>query len=143
MPSFSNFTYRVDVKSLTIRSVQTMAIVGAALLASVAASKTSADEVTRWNQIATDATTVADTNPLRESCVFAILHVAIHDAVNAVEWCYEPYLLRTSQAPGASVEVASASAAHFICRSFLPMKNSTKNLQPKFQKWPSLGASRA
>src|SRR6516164_9585117 len=97
MSSFSRFTYRLDGKSLTIRSVQTMAIVGA-LLASVAASKTSADEVTRWNQIATDATTVADTNPLRESCVFAILHVAIHNAVNAVESRYKPYQPRTSQA---------------------------------------------
>lgn len=78
MPSFSNFTCRLDGKSLTVRSVQTMAILAAALLASIAASKTSADEVTRWNQIATDASTVADTNPLRESCVFAILHAAIH-----------------------------------------------------------------
>jgi hypothetical protein len=41
---------------------------------------------------------VADTNPLRESCVFAILHVAIHNAVNAVESRYEPYQPRTSQA---------------------------------------------
>ena len=98
MPYFSNFTYRLNGKSLPIRPLQTMAIVGAALLASVAASKTSADEITRWNQIATDATTVADTNPLRESCVFAILHVAIHNAVNAVESRYEPYQPRTSQA---------------------------------------------
>jgi len=125
MPSFSNFTYRLDSKSLTIRPVQTMAIVGAALLASVAASKTSADEVTRWNQIATDASTVANTNPLRESAVFAILHVAIHDAVNAVESRYEPYLPRTSQAPGASVEVAIASAAHSTLAALLPESKVT------------------
>src|SRR6516165_3182880 len=125
MPSFSNFTYRLDSKSLTIRPVQTMAIVGAALLASVAASKTSADEVTRCNQIATDASTVADTNPLRESAVFAILHVAIHDAVNAVESRYEPYLPRTSQAPGASVEVAIASAAHSTLAALLPESKVT------------------
>ena len=143
MPYFSNLSYGIEGKGLAVRSIETITLVAAALLAIYGASRASADQVTRWNQIATDATTVADTNPLRESCVFAILHVAIHDAVNAVECCYEPYLLRTSQAPGASVEVASASAAHFICRSFLPMKNSTKNLQPKFQKWPSLGASRA
>jgi YHS domain-containing protein len=123
--TFSNFTYRFDGKSLTIKSVQTMAIVAAALLASVAASKTSADEVTRWNQIATDASTVADTNPLRESCIFAILHVAIHDAVNTVESRYEPYLPRTSQAPGASVEAAIAAAGHDTIVALLPDSKAT------------------
>jgi hypothetical protein len=80
--TFSNFTFRLDGKSLTIKSVQTIAIVAAALLASVAASKTSADEVTRWNQIATDATTTANTDPLTESRMYAILHVAIHQAAS-------------------------------------------------------------
>ena len=74
----------------------------AALLAITVASRASGDEVTRWNQIATDATTVANTNALKESCVFAILHVAIHDAANSVESRYEPYLPRTSPAPGCS-----------------------------------------
>ena len=95
MPSFSSC---LDGKSLTVRSVQPIATLNVALLAIFFATSSLADEVTRWNQIATDATTVADTNPLRESCVFAILHVAIHDAVNAVESRYEPYQPRTSQA---------------------------------------------
>src|SRR6478672_3760017 len=93
----------------------------AALLTITIASKASVDEVTRWNQIATDATTVANTNPLTESCVFSILHVAIHDAVNAVESRYEPYLPRTSPAPaGASVEAAIAGAAHETLVALLP-----------------------
>jgi len=37
----------------------------AALLAITISSASSADDVTRWNQIATDASTVADTNPLK------------------------------------------------------------------------------
>ena len=39
----------------------------AALLAITVANRVSADEVARWNQIATDASTVANTNPLTES----------------------------------------------------------------------------
>ena len=92
-----------------------------ALLAVTVVGRASVDEVARWNQIATDATTVANTNPLAESCVFAILHVAIHDAVNAVESRYEPYLPRTSPAPaGASVEAAIAGAAHDTLVALLP-----------------------
>ncbi|MGB7792749.1 MAG: vanadium-dependent haloperoxidase [Terrimicrobiaceae bacterium] len=87
----------------------------------IAGSKASVDEVVRWNQIATDATTAANTNPLTESCIFAILHVAIHDAVNAVESRYEPYLPRTSPAPaGASVQAAIAGAAHDTLVALLP-----------------------
>jgi YHS domain-containing protein/membrane-associated phospholipid phosphatase len=120
MPYFSNFNYHLDGESLAVRSVRTIATLAAALLSITVASRASADEVTRWDQIATDASTVADTNPLRESCVFAILHVAIHDAVNAVESRYEPYLSRTSPAPGASVEAAIAGAAHDTLVPLLP-----------------------
>ena len=120
MPYFSNFNYHLGGKGLAVRSVLTIATLAAALLAITVASRASADEVTRWDQIATDASTVADTNPLRESCVFAILHVAIHDAVNAVESRYEPYLSRTSPAPGASVEAAIAGAAHDTLVALFP-----------------------
>jgi len=92
----------------------------AALLAITISSASSADDVTRWNQIATDASTVADTNPLKESCIFAILHVAIHDAVNAVDSRYETYLAKTAAPPGASVEAAIASAAHDTLVVLLP-----------------------
>ena len=99
MPSVSDSNYRFGAKRPTVRSLGTKAIIAIALLAVTVVGRASVDEVTRWNQIATDATTVANTNPLTETCVFAILHVAIHDAVNAVESRYEPYLPRTSPAP--------------------------------------------
>ncbi len=63
---------------------------------------------------------MANTNALTESCVFSILHVAIHDAVNAVEPRYEPYLPRTSLAPSASVDAAIAGAAHATLVAVLP-----------------------
>jgi hypothetical protein len=78
MHSFSNC---LDGKSLVVRSVQTIVILAAALLALIVANRASADEVTRWNQIATDASTTPNTDPLTETRIFAILHVAIHDAV--------------------------------------------------------------
>src|SRR4029077_3900626 len=76
--------------------------------------------------IATDASAVANTNPLVASCVFAILHVAIHDAVNAVESRYEPFQPSTSPAPaGASVEAAIAGAAHATLVALLPDSKAT------------------
>ena len=122
MPFVSNSNYRLGAKVLTTRSIGTNAIIVALLMAiTIAGSKASVDEVVRWNQIATDATTAANTNPLTESCIFAILHVAIHDAVNAVESRYEPYLPRTSPAPtGASVQAAIAGAAHDTLVALLP-----------------------
>ena len=121
MPSVSNSNYRFGAKRPTVRSIGIKAIMGTALLAVTVVGRASADEVTRWNKIATDASAVANTNPLVESCVFAILHVAIHDAVNAVESRYEPFQPRTSPAPaGASVEAAIAGAAHATLVALLP-----------------------
>src|ERR1700724_700028 len=117
MHSFSNC---LDGKSLVVRSVQTIVILAAAMLALIVANRASADEVTRWNQIATDASTTPNTDPLTETRIYAILHVAIHDAVNAVESRYEPYLPRTSPVPGASVDAAIASAAHATLIALLP-----------------------
>src|SRR5262245_66679116 len=107
MPPVSNSNYRVGAKRLTIGSISV------ALLAITGVDRASVDEVVRWNQVATDATVAAKINPLAESRIFAILHAAIHDAVNAIEPRYEPYQPRTSPAPaGASVEAAIAGAAH-------------------------------
>jgi len=111
---------RHGLASVFARSGRQLTSLAAVLLAVTVSSPASADEVTRWNQIATDASTVANTNPLRESCIFSILHVAIHDAVNAVESRYETYLKRAVAPPGASVEAAIASAAHDTLVVLLP-----------------------
>jgi len=50
----------------------------------------SADVVTQWNKVATDATAAAGIDPLAESRIIAIVHIAIHDAINAFERRYEP-----------------------------------------------------
>ena len=120
MPPVSNSNYWVGAKRLTIRSITV------ALLAITVVARASVDEVVRWNQVATDATVAAKINPLAESRIFAILHAAIHDAVNAIEPRYEPYQPRTSPAPaGASVEAAIAGAAHATLVALLPDSKAT------------------
>jgi membrane-associated phospholipid phosphatase len=120
MPPVSNSNYWVGAKRLTIRSI------AVALLAVTVVGRASVDEVVRWNQVATDATVAAKINPLAESRIFAILHAAIHDAVNAIEPRYEPYQPKTSPAPaGASVEAAIAGAAHATLVALLPDSKAT------------------
>jgi YHS domain-containing protein len=124
----------------------------ASMLAIVVATGAPVDEVTRWNQIATDASTMANTNPLKESCIFAILHVAIHDAVNAVEPRYESYLPRRSPATGASVDAAIASAAHATLVALLPaskvnydaaLEETLRNVSDDMKKKAGLEVGRA
>jgi hypothetical protein len=88
-------------------------------------AKESVDEVVRWNRIATDAAAAAQTDPLTESRIFSILHVAIHDAVNAIDQRYAPYRLKTSSMPNASIDAAITEAAHATLAALLPAAKLT------------------
>jgi hypothetical protein len=74
--------------------------------------------VTRWNQIANEILPVA-VGPIVDARAMAILHAAIHDAVNGIERRYEPYTADLS-APGASVEAAVARAARDVLIAVAP-----------------------
>ena len=88
------------------------------LLATVVSA--AADEVVRWNRVATSVAAAANTDPVTESRVFAILHVAIHDAVNAVDPRYQSYHTHLPVAGNASAEAAAAAAAHTVLVELLP-----------------------
>src|ERR1700738_2416451 len=111
---------RRGLASVFVRPDRLLGTLAGALLVITVSSRASVDEVTRWNQIATDASTTPNTDALTETRIFAIVHVAIHDAVNAVESRYEPYLPRTSPVPTASIEAAIAAAAHDTLVGLLP-----------------------
>ena len=84
-----------------------------------AAASASADEVLRWNLLATDVSAAGQTDPLTESRRFAILHVAMHDAINSVEPRYELYGSRRASGHG-SAEAAAAAAAHAVLCELYP-----------------------
>ena len=52
---------------------------------------------------------------------FAMLNVAMFDAVNSVEDRYQPYRVRVRFAHGASAEAAAAQAAHDVLAAVLPV----------------------
>jgi len=75
------------------------------------------NSVLEWNAIAGDAALVclAPTNdPLHESRMYAMMHAAVHDAVNAIDRRSQPYAFDGAAPAGASVDAAVAAAAHDV-----------------------------
>jgi hypothetical protein len=83
------------------------------------ASYLAADEVTKWNAIAGNASFNSGLSGLSgippfESRLYAVTHAAIHDALNAIDRRYSPYVLNSLFIPKASPEAAVATAAHQV-----------------------------
>jgi hypothetical protein len=72
------------------------------------------DAVTVWNAHAGVAATQACIAPLddpfHESRLYAMMHIAIHDALNAIDRRFRPYTFDKPAAPSASPEAAVAAA---------------------------------
>jgi hypothetical protein len=75
------------------------------------------DPVILWNANAGVAATKACIAPLddpfHESRIYAMMHIAIHDALNAIDRKYQPYAFDKAN-PGASPDAAVAAAAHDV-----------------------------
>ena len=85
------------------------------LLVSSPSAATAADAVVTWNENAAKAATAAclhiSGNGLVESRMYAMVHVAIHDAVNAIDRRSRPYVFDAQASDPTSVDAAVAAAA--------------------------------
>jgi hypothetical protein len=76
------------------------------------------DAVTVWNAQAGVAATKACIAPLddpfHESRIYAMMHLAIHDALNAIDRRFQPYTFDKRAEPGASPDAAVAAAARDV-----------------------------
>lgn len=75
--------------------------------------------VIHWNTVAAES--MVDPGPIIDSRAYAILHAAIHDAVNGVERRYQPYTADLSS-PGASLDAAVATAARDVLVALSPSR---------------------
>ena len=99
------------------------------------------DAVLAWNQTAASAGFAAGldnefgcVDPLHESRMFAMMHVAIHDALNAIDRRFKPYALDVRVSPAASPDAAVAAAAHTVLVAVLkelPAEESEPRPQPR------------
>jgi hypothetical protein len=77
-----------------------------------------ADAVTDWNAHAGKAAIAAclspAADPLHESRMYAMMHIALHDALNAITRRSHPYILDIQAPSGASLDAAVEAAAHDV-----------------------------
>lgn len=108
--------------------VATAALAASMLLMPVPARADNA--VLEWNQIALSATVTAAQGPLPQIRSMAIVHVSVHDAVNAITCDYRTYLPIGCGGQG-SPDAAAIAAAHRALVGLFPAQA------------PALGAARA
>jgi hypothetical protein len=73
-----------------------------------------ADAVTDWNAHAGKAAIAGCGDAFHESRMYAMMHLAIHDALNAINRRFHPYVLDMQAPSGASLDAAVATAAHDV-----------------------------
>ena len=104
--------------SLSVLSVSFIAVAPAPCAAAEVG-----DAVTVWNANAGVAATAACVaplnNPLHESRIYAMMHVAVHDALNAIDRRSRPYAFKAEAEPGASRDAAVAAAARDVLVSLI------------------------
>ena len=83
----------------------------------------SADAVITWNENAAKAATAAclhlSGNGLAESRMYAMVHVAVHDAVNAIDRRSRPYAFDAEVIGPANLDAAVAAAARDVLVSVI------------------------
>jgi hypothetical protein len=71
-------------------------------------------EVYDWNLVAIEVTSAAGQNAIIASRAMAMMHVAIHDALNAIKRRSDPYVYDARSRRGASPDAAVAAAARDV-----------------------------
>ena len=105
---------------LAVRAGKAAALCLAMSAALVFPPRAAADAVTDWNVNAGKAALAAcieppgSNDPAHESRMYAMMHVAIHDALNAIDRRFRPYVFNVQGPTGASREAAVASAARNV-----------------------------
>jgi hypothetical protein len=95
-------------------------LVVSALAGALAPASARADVIMDWNTKADEIAAQKETLPFNHSRGVAMLHVAMFEAVNAIERRYKPYKLDLPGGPSASKEAAAAAAGHDVLVALHP-----------------------
>jgi len=120
------YPFAIHIRSFVVRIMQVAATVSIATVfvastrtVEVATPRTvdqsGGNAVTHWNSVALEVFAPTEgTNPMMQSRTLAILHAAIHDALNAIDHRFAPYTPGLAAASAASPDAAVATAAHEV-----------------------------
>ena len=85
-----------------------------------------ADTIPDWNLVTAKALQTAKAGTgLAHSRVYAMVHGAVFDAVNAIDRRYQSYAADLKARPGASQDAAAAVAAHTVLVDLYPLHKDT------------------
>jgi hypothetical protein len=79
-----------------------------------------ADAVLDWNEIGLTTVMASGQRPPDGARAMAMMHVAMFDAINAVEQKYRPYAYQAKASKNVSTEAAGAAAAHAVLSKLYP-----------------------
>ena len=85
------------------------------------------DVVMEWNRIALAATVTAGEGPNPQARSMAIVHVSVHDSVNAMTHEYETYLRIPPGPRIGSPEAAAIASAHYALTHLFPSQAASLN----------------
>jgi hypothetical protein len=108
-----------------IHHLSSSRVVPALVLAVGLGTPARADVISDWNAKAEAIGTEKKLLPPPNARGMAILHVAMFEAVNAVDRRYEPYKLKLSAPNTVSKEVAASAAAHAVLIALHPEQQSS------------------
>jgi hypothetical protein len=93
-------------------------------------TSTEVDAATFWNEIAVQK--LATASPARPAAIpfldMAVVQIAVHDAVQAIDRRYEPYHVMLLRGVSGSREAAAAKAAHDVLVNILPTQAITLDM---------------
>ncbi len=91
----------------------------------LAASLNAQNVVAQWNAIAsTTIVTNAKEASVASGVWFAYVHLAVFDAVNAIDHRFQPYLFTTNPPPGTNKDAAAVAAAHRVLVNYFPSQQT-------------------
>jgi len=79
-----------------------------------------ADVIMDWNARADAIAAQAQVGPFPHGRILAMMHVAMFEAVNAIERRYAPYKLKLTAEAGASKDAAAAAAGYYVLLAAYP-----------------------
>ena len=97
----------------------------------LAANAKAADPIAAWNEISEKAVKAAAHPPPVAALDFALVHLAIYDAVNSIERRHEPYYTLIPDASG-SPSAAAAKAGHDMLVALFPVPAQIATLDMEY-----------
>src|SRR5215470_1272610 len=82
------------------------------------------DVIVQWNRVLMETVRTPGQQPATIMPVrsYAMMHVAMFDAVNSIDGSHTPYLIDVPGSPNASIEAAAAQAARDVLVGLYPMR---------------------